>query len=354
MALNRDLQLREQLAALRHLRPGTQVPRPHGSVASHLFDDLLALQDDVDVLQWLQTERGQAVALLSLGLALDVATGVHSAITELARHSRDDITSAIERKYAPLYGALAFTGRERDGPSSWVDAAAGIGESDELTEALMKLRHRSMLPHESAPSRSLTDPGREALLADLLRLTDAVELVRWLREHRSALCARLVLTYLLRTSLPNPNLASLVVAGPATRPSVKSKSHLRAGSLSVWVERIDFFAMGFAVRMRARFRRPSGLPPGTITQWEGFGRVADDDGHHYLTQFTDLDASNQFWWWRERLTLVCWPAIGDAHYLHLRAEPAMLSVYRAPSSGGELIPEQSPILGHLSFSVKLR
>ncbi|WP_041330535.1 hypothetical protein [Roseiflexus castenholzii] len=65
---------RDQLAALRHLRPGVPLTHPRGRLAQRLFADLLALDDGIDPLPWLVSARAPTVALLTLARALDFAT----------------------------------------------------------------------------------------------------------------------------------------------------------------------------------------------------------------------------------------------------------------------------------------
>jgi hypothetical protein len=49
-----ERRLHEQLRAMRHLRPGTQMPQPTGAVARDLLADLLRLPDATDPLAWLR------------------------------------------------------------------------------------------------------------------------------------------------------------------------------------------------------------------------------------------------------------------------------------------------------------
>lgn len=54
-----DLQRREQLAALRRLRPTIAIAHPRGPLARQLFMDLLACDDAIDPLPWLISARAQ-------------------------------------------------------------------------------------------------------------------------------------------------------------------------------------------------------------------------------------------------------------------------------------------------------
>ncbi|MBV9617343.1 MAG: hypothetical protein JO031_17970 [Ktedonobacteraceae bacterium] len=72
-----DLHWREQLLAMRHLRPDTPLPQPRGPLAQQLLNALLSLPDEQDPLHWLQQEHGQTTALLTLGLTLDLAVHLY-------------------------------------------------------------------------------------------------------------------------------------------------------------------------------------------------------------------------------------------------------------------------------------
>ncbi len=361
-----DLHRREQLLAMRHLRPGTQLPQCRGLLARQLQDNLLQLPDECDPLNWLQKERGQVTALLALSLTLDLATQLHHSAQQVLRlHNEPDAPPKYERlaehlaQQAALFGQLLTSTDEWEVPASYTESITDITTSEQLIGELARLRRQSTVPVESSPDRSLLEPGRKILLADLLRLPEAIDPVRWLEEERGELSARLVLAYLARQSCPPPDF---LVTAPHihTRPSVRPKVRLHVQrTLWMWVEQIDFFELGFALHLHARIHTPGAWAPSRHStsfmplQWEGFDRVVDNYGYHYLTQFANYELSNRLWWWRERLTLLCWPSVGDAHELVLQSQPAALAAYRVPLLGDELTPLPGPILGEMRLSIPL-
>ena len=65
--------------------------------------------------------------------------------------------------------------------------------------------------------QSQVDPGPDTLLADLLRLPDLTDPVRWLQDHRLSLAARLVLEHLLQRVIPMEDRGGLVCLNSAAR-----------------------------------------------------------------------------------------------------------------------------------------
>ena len=353
-----DLRLSEQLLAMRHLRPGTQLMSPQGRLARQLRDDYLQIAEERDPLRWLSEERGQLSALLALALTLDLANTLRRTERQLNRTDRNlgplEAPSAWE---TTLLGQMLTPGGLPAESAVWADSVTDLADTDALVDALVRLRRACAVAAETAPRLSWAEPARLTLLADLLRLPDAIDPLVWLRDERTALGVRLVLEHLVRQSLPDEARA-MITRQPLLRPSVRLRAHTHLGrELSVHVDRVDFHKFGFVIHLRAGFRasgmRPADPRPDTFVTWEGFDRVVDDRGYRYVVQVADRQMARQPWpWrgrWRERLTLACWPALENPHHLTLQSLPAMLTPYRALSFGQELIPNSSPVLGDLTI-----
>jgi hypothetical protein len=70
------IELLENLTALRHLPPGTQLPRPPTDRTpmdeeQRLLSDLVRLPEAVNPMLWLQSERGDLIARMSLYWAVE-------------------------------------------------------------------------------------------------------------------------------------------------------------------------------------------------------------------------------------------------------------------------------------------
>ena len=326
--VGRELRLQDRMTALRNLRPGTRLSWPEGDRSRKVLRELLSLAEDIDILRWLAAETGDVVALLALGRSLEIAD--------------------------QMYGALLQSDEDWAVSKRWGDTVDGPSEHRRLVDALMRFRRKIGLPTETSPKPAQVDPGPDTLLADLLRLPDSTDPVRWLQDHRLSLAARLVLEHLLQRVVPMEDLVVSAINGSPLR-SIRPRVHIRSnGRLHVKVRQIDILELGFALHLRVRFTLPRGWSsakqPGIIRQWEGFRSIRDNAGHHYVVQVASMNTSNQMWWWNGDQTLVCWPALEDARELTLEAQPAYLSLYRPPSEGKTIVPIPGPILGGVSYT----
>jgi hypothetical protein len=93
--------------------------------------------------------------------------------------------------------------------------------------------------------------------------------------------------------------------------------------------------------------------PSILIRWEGFERVSDEQGYHYLVQGTEYQVSNRWWWWTEQLTLVGYPTIREARELTWLSQPVTLARYRLPRLGGDLIPLPSPGIANLRWTMPI-
>ena len=355
--VGRELGLQDRITALRNLRPGTRLSWPEGDLSREVLRELLSLPESIDVLRWLEAERGAAVALLAIEQSLDMAGMMYGAQNRivsgmLTSEQERQVHQSLQDKYGAMYGPLLRSDEDWGAPKQRGDTVDGPSEHRHLVDALTRLRRKIGLPTETSPSRSQVDPGPHTLLADLLRLPDSTDPARWLQDHRLSLSSRLVLEHLLQGAFPMGDLVLSATNGSSLR-SIRPKVHtLSKGLLHVKVQQIDILELGFAVRVRVRFRLPKGWPsakqPRIVRQWEGFRSVRDNAGHHYVVQVASGGVSNQIWWWHGDQTLVCWPALEDTRELTLEAQPAYLSLYRPPGQGGTLIPIPGPSLGGIS------
>lgn len=347
-----DVRAREQLIAFRHLPSNYHGTPQHNSLLRGLLDELLNLDDEGDPLAWLMRERSELASLLVIASALDAAVALRAARMAVAQHATNELLDEQSAgRYSLLMTAMSGVGASPGTSGTWMDR---IEESRQILSALEALRQPNLSFRVEKPRLSLVDPSIEAVLADLLQLPDAADPLAWLASSRLELCGRLALDYVLRSAWPAPMLSSLVTAGDALRDPVHPRKHLRAGTIKIAVRQVDLFTTGFSIRLAVRFRRPKGLRPGVVARWEGFTRATDSKGNHYLVQPAELEAYTSFGgWWREHLTLFCWPPIDLAEHLHLESRPVALSVFEPPTVGGILIPRPSTSWGTHMCSMKL-
>jgi hypothetical protein len=354
-----DIRQREQLRAMRQLHPDACLPQPTGQLARQILDDLLNLPDERDPLLWLREERRLSIAVLMLSGVLDLAAMLREGIHRKSRSHAElsgfpaHIVTEQTSQWALLFGQLLTSTDQWNIPTTHVETVASLSEANQLVSELAQLRRPSRLPTEEAPAHSLLEPGQQLLLADLLRLPNTVDPLQWLQDERSEMSARYVLTYLLNQVQPSPSILQTGL-GSYTRSSVYPKARLQVRNISARVEQISFYESCFTIQLRARIHGPTISASSHPSHWQGFEQVIDDRGYHYLVQVADYQLSSQFWWWREHLTLLCWPALQeDARELTLLSQRAALTVYREPRLGGELTPMPSPVLGAMRVRVPL-
>ena len=85
--VGRELGLQDRMTALRNLRPGTRLSWPEGDLSREVLRELLSLPESIDVLRWLEAERGAAVALLAIEQSLDMAGMMYGAQNQHTRTS---------------------------------------------------------------------------------------------------------------------------------------------------------------------------------------------------------------------------------------------------------------------------
>ena len=193
--VGRELGLQDRKTALRNLRPGTRLSWPEGDLSRKVLRELLSLPESIDVLQWLEAERGAAVALLAIEQSLDMAGMMYGAQNRivsgmLTSEQERQVHQSLQDKYGAMHGALLRSDEDWGAPKQRGDIVDGPSEHRHLVDALTRLRRKIGLPTETSPSRSQVDPGPHTLLADLLRLPDSADPVRWtplLRQHGAKL-----------------------------------------------------------------------------------------------------------------------------------------------------------------------
>ncbi|WP_376793686.1 hypothetical protein [Thermogemmatispora sp.] len=372
----RERQQREQLRAMRHLRPGTALLHLESPLAQSLFEALLRLSDEHDPLSWLQQEGASDAALLTLSLTLDLAIELHHTARQLPPYGlfgedAERVVGEVRAEQMALFGELPLI-PEHEFALVPQTASLERAKGPALLESFARLQAQCHLAPEVAPERSVREPDRQSLLADLLRLPEALNPLEWLQRERSRLCAQEALAYCLDQVSP---LQIFRQEQPRTLLSFSPKRHFRLKQLSGQISRVDLFENGFAIHLTARIyaqdawhRRQQPLRPleenrspsepelspvSPLAWWEGFERITDNEGYHYLSQVADYEISNQLWWWRERLTLLCYPAPGKAQELILQSEPAALAMYRIGALSRTLIPVPGPTLGPLTVVLRL-
>ena len=150
---SRKRQIRDRLTAIRNLRPGTPLSEPEDSLARRLFREIISLPESVDVVSWIETERGDTVAVLALERSLDVASQMYglqnrSDFSALTPEKERLIHQSLRDKYDAMWGSLL---RLDDG---WMSSKQGGYTTDDplnyghIVGILKQLRRKINLPTE--------------------------------------------------------------------------------------------------------------------------------------------------------------------------------------------------------------
>lgn len=236
-----------------------------------------------------------------------------------------------------------------------------------LRMELQRLQEASLLVREGEPRLSLEAPSLRALLADVLRHQRDVNPVAWLHQHRSRLCARVVLTRMLSGVLPDPT--AILAAARSTANTVRVRWRdagrtMPGSSLTVQFVHLEAGEQGFAAHLDVQFTEPREASSGSAVQgieprhtlWEGFAATVDDRGFHYPLQLVDCQLGRKVGRrrsWNERLTLVGWPSLDGVRVLTFEVKHAALASYRTPWFGGELVPQPMPDLGPVKLAISI-
>jgi hypothetical protein len=356
-----DTILRENISALQLLPPGNSVPHLRGQLAHQLLIDLAHGLGDNDPMHWLEHLRSHETAILALALTLGYADRAYGNMREVANINGMpvfEMETAIRTKYESLHGELVTSKVSEQSPVSWIEKVDSTKDIDKLTNRLALFRRQSGITSIPSPKSSLTDPAIDTLLADLLRLPDSVDPVQWLKEQRLPLSTKIVLEYFMQVIFPSKHLSEFVANRTHVQPPLSPNVSLRVRYvLTVCVVQVDFYEDSFLIHLNVKYRLPRKYPQikrGSFIRWDGFQQITDDNGYRYLVRRGDLDVSKRLWWWQERLTLICWPALGNARELILQASPTALSMYRPPSVGNSLVSIPTPRLDNLHCSIALK
>ena len=297
-----------------------------------MLAELVDLPDDAAPLRWLMAERGRVAALIALRRVLHTVGG---SAAGLRRNVARGWAGAGEGGYVRLLARVEPLVRLADDP------APG---ADRLREALEAVR--AQVPPPPA------DAEESQLLGELLRAPAGTDPLRWLAAERGEVAARIALRVVLQASRP-PALRPL--GRHLARRRLRQEIRLPNGP-RVAVEELVLGADGFALTAQIRFAwKP--LPDGggsLLPSWAGFDRVVDDVGNHYLVEQADQRAGTYLrWWYRQRLRVVCYPAVAAAATtLTFSALPATLTFLRSRPAAPPLPLPDEP-LGDVTWRIAI-
>jgi hypothetical protein len=342
-----EILIRTQLQAMRHLPPGTTFPQPTNNKLRQLLEDLLSLPEEIDPFAWAQKERGNLIAELAFRFSLGQFIRMNRQYQHIAATSPQRTLSL---------GALLITPADEPFWSQWAEEALDAIPLDRLLTAFSQLRER----HQSQPQTTRMNPtgsNYQQLLSNLMDLPPTVDTMQWLQDESGRVTTALVLSNMLSQCRPSHGFLQ---SGVTLRQWYPRETALSTPEIQINVNEVTLKENGFALQVEISFSAQS-LPwrageEGKLSLfWSGFDRVVDNLGYHYLVIFDEGESSSpRFGWYRERLSLACYPAIvPQATELTCSAEPIIVTVQSLSS------PEHRPILlpnlsfGNFSWRVSL-
>lgn len=344
-AIASDLRLAEHARALRHQAlPGAgRAALP--ARLERLRTELLDQSDDIDALVWLGDERANECAIVVLELVLAVGSALRARSSDL--NDAGNAGSTGKERLRALVGDLV---NDSDDPPIWPRVELSLERPTNVLSALQGTRELSRLPQESTPSLSRQAPTSLTLLADMLRLPHDVDPIGWLARERTRACARGCLQYLLRQIVPP--IRSWQDDPGAPLPVVSSC--VNESAIQASVDGVSVRGDGFAVHVTVDFDRPAAAKADWLISWEGFERLVDNEGRHYIGMPVDQQVTRRTapWGrrWRERLTIGCVPRLPRGTTLRLESE-TVLAAYEPLEISGELVPRPAPILGPMVCTI---
>lgn len=335
--------LLEQLRAMRHLPPSTELPQPASREQRQLLTDLLRLPEEVDPLQWLQAERGPVI--------------VHIALQQELRSIK---LRALGARRARSVGVvvpadeLAFLG---DLPNLPEDAAP-FAALDQNAETSPETMHRVLEQLRdartgSSQTRETVVAGRpnQRFAADLLNLSNDIDPLRWVQDERGVYAAAATLWHVLEACRP----ARTLLVGSVREVKHPMDVLESSGLVHAVIAEIVFAEGGFSIEAHIHVStdalpRPSDVEHLTAT-WEGFDRVVDDRGYSYLRQHSEPRTVGNGGGTDETLRMAFYPAVApNATMLTFSSTPGTLEVIGV-NSANEPVSLPDVTLGELVWRV---
>jgi hypothetical protein len=297
--------LQERLHTLRHLPPGTSLPQIVIREDRQLLDEILQLPDDIDVFSWLQENSNRSLTNIALRVIIEqlcmMCRDIHTAASEIP----------VPDYYQQLFGGLLNLSKD-DFPFSTVKS---LQDRNDEGKRLYDFFRQLQASYQQSPAPSQPFQGRterDQVCADLLRLPPDTDPIFWLKNTHTLFVTQLILSHLLsRFSEPYGSVTAL-----STISMMKLKEHLRPSpAIDVTVERILFKSEGFLLQARAtlspkRFMSREEIASSNFT-WQGFERVIDNHGYHYLTWIEEMHSGRaNFRKQQEQITMAFYPTPG--------------------------------------------
>ena len=334
-----------QAQTLRYLPPNTPLITDQ-EADEKLLNELLNIDPDLDLIQWLMDNQSDLCVKLLLWQCLDSLRsnliGLRRTITETAPDAIDQIEEEVGYKFNEQDMALLR-------PLAYTHPLAAA--EDRLLTLFSGLRRREMVIRDTDSSPNL----RNRLL---LLPNDANPLV-WLRENHLKYAAAATSRYLIEQLIPKSDWNfehKHDMPSPSPKPVCRS-NHI-AFTLKGIFPVFDIIAIYLTFRVYHHQLRILGSEELTYSYpyWKGIGNLSDDLENRYLICHHRLIPKAYFpcslWWMDYELRLFFFPSIAkSAQQMFLSFDNAMLIARRIQALDNDL--HYSVPLGKLKWTVDL-
>lgn len=309
----------ERLRTLRRLPPGTLLPVPGAREDKYLLKALLRVPDNIDVFSYIRENLSKSV----LRIALRILT------VQICNLYKDIVIASSRGAIDDYYGQMLGGFLEHPEDILLFNRLYELENSDDSEKVLSNLIQEIQSLYNKAPTLSAFQARteRDQIFADLLRLTEDVDPLDWLKRTHEVFAIKLVLSHLLgrfstmRGSLVTLPNVDVIKIDEVFRPHP---------AVRVRIDEIIFKTEGFLVQAYIDIlpdRLLSGkIPIPSLFVWKGFERVVDNIGYHYLTWPEEIHSGNSsFHKYQEQLLMGFYPAVAeDSIALTFLSQPMIL------------------------------
>jgi putative transcriptional regulator len=348
-----ELNMRAQVAALRHLPPETWLPKPVHLPDRELVAQLLALPDETDPFEWLQLQHGELAARVLLWKALDT---LHSMVQGIPPARRTGIPLQAGKREAWLGNLLKL----QEGTEPYlrmVDTHPTTISPDLLREVFGQWR---ALRQAGPPLPSLEIDKDEfmpllPLLDELFRLPETSDPLQWIQQERGHLAAYATLYHLLgEIKPPHPVLLSPQEKIDRLIRVLHPKLSKQMAGLTVEMHEIVLGKNSFTLELRTSLPirlLQDALRPGLGIRWQAAEQVVDDLGYQYVIWQALEEGGTRWRRYELALRLVCYPALAaSAREIALESKDMVIFVTHQLDERQPEILQQFP-LGDLTWKI---
>ena len=281
-----------QAQTLRHLPPNTPLATDQ-EADEQLLNELLAIDPDLNPIQWLMNAHSELCVRLLLWKHLDI---LRASLISKQRDIDIKKMSMIGNANQQSTFNIGYTFNKHDlsllRPLVYTHPLTIEGER--LLQVFSHLRRREMV---AASNDRFNDYGWD-LRNKLLSLPDDVNPLVWLRENHLQYAAMSTLQYLIKQIIPR-RISVLSSPNASRFESFSPKAVCRLKGIAFVLEKITYIHDVFSIRLtftitgsylKTLEKKRVSMQHGHV-EWSGAGNLSDNLGNRYLICYSLLNSS---------------------------------------------------------------